>query len=107
MLLPQALSGVVTMSEADLKVNSKVRKILTEYFIDLAQLSVSTTSGAVTVRGELRKLTGHEAGEREVLKLLGVLETVILRTKGVKRVTFYVKGWKKNKGKWNKEDDKQ
>jgi hypothetical protein len=95
------------MSETDLKMNSKVRKILTEYFIDLTQLSVSTTSGAVAIRGELRKMTGHEATERDVLKLLGVLETVILRTKGVKRVTFSVKGWKKNKGKWGKEDDKQ
>ncbi len=90
------------MSEDDLKINSKMRKILVEHNLDLSLLGVSTSSGAVIVRGEPRKLSGREMSDLDVAKLLGVLESVMLRTKGVKRVTFAIKGWKKAKGKWGK-----
>jgi len=88
------------MSEADLKVNSKVRKILTENCLDLSLLRVSTTSGSVRIQGKLKKLSASTLSAREAVMLLGVLETVILRTTGVKRVTFSVDGWEKSKGKW-------
>lgn len=90
------------MSEEDLKINSKMRKVLVEHNLDLSSLGVSTSSGAVTVRGELRKLSGRELSALDVAKLLGVLESNMLRTKGVKRVAFAIKGWKKSKGKWSK-----
>jgi len=92
------------MSEADLKINSKVRKILTEYNVDLSQLGISTASGSVTIRGELRKLMGAQMKDSELARFIWVLESVILRTKGIKRVTFSLKGWKKEKGKWSKEE---
>jgi len=88
------------MSEADLKINSKVRKILTENCLDLSLLRVSTTSGSVRIQGKLKKLSASTLSAREAVMLLGVLETVILRTTGVKRVTFSVDGWEKCKGKW-------
>jgi len=91
------------MSEDDLKVNSKVRRILTEHNLDLSALNISSASGAVTIRGELRKLTTQELNDRDIVRMLAVLETVILRTKDIKRVTFSVKGWKKTKGRWGKE----
>lgn len=90
------------MSEEDLKINAKARKILVEHNLDLSLLGVSTTSGTVTVRGEVRKLSGRELSDLDIAKLLGVLESVMLRTKGVKRVTFAIRGWKKAKGKWSK-----
>lgn len=90
------------MSEEDLKINSKMRKIFVENNLDLSLLGVSTSSGAVTVKGEVRKLSGREMNDHDLAKLLGVLESVMLRTKGVRRVTFAVKGWKKAKGKWSK-----
>lgn len=93
------------MSETDLKINSKVRKILTEYYIDLTHLTVSTASGSVTISGEIRKVTGHGIKESEIPKFLSVIESVVLRTKNVKRVTFAIRGWKKAKGKWEKTDD--
>ncbi len=91
------------MSEDDLKLNSKVRRVLTEHGLDLSALNTSSTSGAVTITGELKKLTAQELYDHDVVRLLSVLETVILRTKGVKRVTFSVRGWKKEKGRWGRE----
>jgi hypothetical protein len=90
------------MSEDDLKTNAKVRKILVENNLDLSLLGVSTSSGAVTIRGELKKLSRREMSDHDVSRLLGVLESVMLRTKGVRRVTFAIKSWKKAKGKWSK-----
>lgn len=92
------------MSEDDLKVNSKVRRILTEHNLDVSALTISSVSGAVTIKGELRKLTAQELNDHDIVRLLTVLETVILRTKDVKRVTFSVRGWKKTKGRWGKEE---
>jgi len=93
------------MSENDLKINSKVRRILTEYNVDLSLLNISTASGAVSIRGELRKMTGHEMKENEIPRFIAVIESVILKTKNVKRVSFSLKGWTKAKGKWSKEDE--
>lgn len=93
------------MSEEDLKINSRVRRILVENNLDVSSLSVSTASGAVTVRGELKKVPPREMSEREEARLLGVIETTIQRAKGVKRVAFLVKNWKKDKGKWKKGTD--
>lgn len=104
-MLHLCLRGAL-VSEMDLKINSKVRKILTEYNVDVSLLRISSASGGVSVRGELRKLTGHEIKENEIGKFISVLETVILRTKNVKRVGFDVKGWTKHKGKWTKEEEK-
>ena len=96
--------GTRLMSESDMKINSKVRKTLVENNLDLSSLSVSTSSGAVTIRGEMRKLSGREMTDRDVARLLGVLETSLLRSKGVKRVTFDLRSWHKKKGKWLKTD---
>jgi hypothetical protein len=97
--------GGSIMSEADLKTNSKIRKILVENNYDLSCLSVSTSSGSVSVHGELQKLGGRKLAEHEIGKTLAVLESVILRTKGVKRVNFHIQNWRKKKGKWAKGDD--
>jgi hypothetical protein len=88
------------MSEVDLKINSKARKILVENGLDTSVLSVSTTSGAVAIRGELRKFGGRELTEREAGRMLTILESNILRSKGVKKVSFSIKNWMKKKGKW-------
>jgi uncharacterized coiled-coil DUF342 family protein len=95
------------MSELDLKINAKVRKILTEYNIDVSILRISSASGSVSIRGELKKLMGSEFKENEVGKLIAVLETVMLRTKNVKRVIFEVKGWTKRKGKWQQQEEEK
>lgn len=102
---PSFLRGLESMAEADLKINSKVRKILVESGLDTSALSLSTTSGAVRIRGEMRKLSGDRLDDRRVTRLLTVLETTILRTKGVKRVTFSIEKWHKKKGKWLKQDE--
>ena len=81
------------MSEEDLKINSKVRKILVEHNIDLSNIRIITTSGAVSIRGELKKVTRGDMTDRDATNLLIVLENVILRTKGVKRVSFSIKKW--------------
>lgn len=91
------------MSESDLKINGKVRKIFIENNLDTSCLGTSTTSGSVLVKGELRKIN-REMRDRDIVLTLGVLETVIMRTKGVKRVKFAVRNWKKKKGKWQKEE---
>lgn len=90
------------MSEVDLKINSKTRKILVENGLDTGVLTVSTTSGAVAIRGELRKLGGRELTERDTARLLTILESNILRSKGVRKVSFSIKHWMKKKGKWIK-----
>lgn len=93
------------MSEEDLKINAKIRKMLVENNYDVSLLNISSTSGAVAIRGELRKLTGRALSDHDIVRQLGVLEMNILRTKGVKRVSFHVKGWAKSKGKWRKADE--
>lgn len=90
------------MSEADLKVNAKVRKILVENNLDLSCLGISTASGAVSIRGEVKKVPERNISDRDAAKLLILLEGVILRTKGVKRVSFNIAKWEKSKGKWTK-----
>jgi len=90
------------MSEADLKVSAKVRKILIENNLDLSRLGISTTSGTVSIRGELKKVLERDISDRDAARLLAVLEGVILRTKGVKRVSFNIAKWEKSKGKWIK-----
>ena len=90
------------MSEADLKINGKVRKILVESNLDLSSLMIRTTSGSVSIRGELKKIPGRQINDRDTAKLLILLEGVILRTKGVKRVSFSIAKWEKSKGKWTK-----
>ncbi len=92
------------MSEEDLKINSKVRRLFVEHNFDVSQLSISSTSGLVNVRGELVKVGLRPLKDHEFIKYLSVLETAALRTKGVKRVIFHLKGWKKIKGKWKKAD---
>jgi len=92
------------MAEADLKINSKIRKVLVENNLDTSALTVSTTAAVVSLRGQLRKLSGREMNDREIVRCLSVLETNILRTKGVKRVKFSVKSWGKKKGKWIKQE---
>ena len=93
------------MSEDDLKINAKVRRALVEANLDTSALQISTTSGAVSIRGEFRKLTGRKMNDNATLKLLGTLEVTIVRTKGVKRVAFHLDNWKKKKGRWIKEDE--
>ena len=88
------------MSETDLKINSKVRKILIESNLDISLLSVSSASGAVRIQGKLRKLSTRQMSVQEVAKLLSVLEGIILQTKDVKRVTFSIEEWNKSKGTW-------
>ncbi|MBI5115908.1 hypothetical protein HZA56_05500 [Candidatus Poribacteria bacterium] len=92
------------MSEDDLKINSRVRKILVENNLDTSSLGVSTASGSVMIRGEFKKMTGHEMNDRETARTLTVLESNILRSKGVKRVVFTIQHWKKSKGKWLKQE---
>ncbi len=88
------------MSESDLKINSKVRKILVENNLDTASLHVSTSSGVVSIRGEITKFPARKMSERDIAKCLVILETTALRTKGVKRVSFSLRNWEKKKGKW-------
>ena len=88
------------MSESDLKINAKARRILIEANLDMAALNVSTASGAVSIRGELRKFSGAKMNASAMKKMLSAIETNLLRTKGVKRVTFSIDSWKKKKGKW-------
>ncbi|GAB4340196.1 MAG: hypothetical protein Kow0099_15950 [Candidatus Abyssubacteria bacterium] len=92
------------MSEEDLKINSKIRRLFVEHNFDVSQLTISSTSGTVTVRGELMKLGLRQLKDHEIVRFLAVLETAALRTKGVKRVIFHLKGWEKEKGKWKKAD---
>jgi hypothetical protein len=100
MLSLNFLGGGVSMSESDLKINSKARKTLVEANLDLSVLSVSTTSGAVSIRGEIRKFSGAKMNPSAMIKMLSAIETNLLRAKGVKRVTFSIDNWKKKKGKW-------
>ena len=92
------------MSESDLKTNSKARKTLVEANLDVSALHISTTSGAVSIRGELRKFSGAKMNDNAMAKMLSATEVNLLRTKGVKRVTFSIDNWKKKKGKWAKSD---
>jgi hypothetical protein len=93
------------MSEADLKTNAKARKLLVEANIDVTVLHISTTSGAVSIRGELRKFTGGKMNDNAIAKMLSAIEVNLLRTKGVKRVAFSIDNWKKHRGKWTKTDE--
>lgn len=93
------------MSEEDLKINAKVRKILVEHKLDLSSIRVITASGAVSIRGEMKKITQRAMTDRDLTNLLIVLENVILRTKGVKRVSFNIKKWERKKGKWIKSEE--
>ena len=95
------------MSEKDLRINAKVRRILVENNLDLSVLTVSTASGAVTIRGEVKKLFSREIGDNKFIMLLILLETSIMKVSGVKRVLFYVDNWKRVRGKWIKIKEEQ
>ena len=83
------------MSESDLKTNSKVRKVLVEANLDTTVLSIKTTSGSVLIRGELRKFNGKKMNDNAAVRLLGAVEINIIRSKGVKRVTFKLAEWER------------
>jgi len=93
------------MSETDLKINARARKILVEANLDVSALHVSTASGAVSIRGELRRCTGGKMNDNAVARMLSAIEVNLLRTKGVKRVSFSLDTWKKKKGKWGKTEE--
>ena len=90
------------MSEKDLKINARVRRILVEHDLDLSVLHISTTSGSVLVKGRLRKLSLRRMSDTIVARTLVMVETSILRTKGVRRVSVSIKDWKKKRGRWKK-----
>ena len=91
------------MSEQDMKINSRVRKIFVEKNLNLAFVDVSTRSGVVNIRGELKKMTGSEMTDSQVAKLIFQLEGTISHVKDVKRVLFSLHGWEKSRGKWKKQ----
>lgn len=93
------------MSEQDMKINSRVRKIFVEKNLNLSFVNVSTRSGVVSISGEIRKLTGSEMTDGQISKLILQLETTILYVKEVKRVTFSIQGWEKSRGKWKKKKE--
>lgn len=90
------------MAERDLKINSRVRKILVENNLNLCFLGVSTRSGTVNIRGELKKLSGNWISDRQAARFLRQLETAILYVKNVRRVCFSINDWEKRRGKWKK-----
>jgi hypothetical protein len=90
------------MSEKDLKINARVRRILVEHDLDLSALYISTTSGSVLVKGRLRKLSLRRMSDAIIVRTLVMVELSILRTKGVRRVSIAIKDWKKNRGRWKK-----
>ena len=93
------------MSEQDLKINSKVRKILVEKNLSLSFLETSSRSSVVSIRGQVKKLSGATISDSQISKLLLQLEATIMHIKDVKRVSFSIHGWEKRRGKWKKEGD--
>jgi hypothetical protein len=93
------------MSADDLKINSRVRKILVEKNLNLSFVNVSTRSGAVSIRGEIKKLSGSQMSDGQTAKFLRHVEETILHIKEVKRVTFSLHGWEKRRGKWKRTSD--
>jgi hypothetical protein len=93
------------MSEQDMKINSRVRKILVEKNLNCSFLDTSSRSGVVSIRGEVKKLSGAPISDNQVGKLLLQLETTILQIKDVKRVSISIFGWEKRRGRWKKEGE--
>jgi len=90
------------MSEKDLKINARVRRILVEHDLDLSVLYTSTTSGSVLVKGRLRKLSLRRMSDAIVVRTLVMVELSILRLRDVRRVSLSITDWKKGKGRWKK-----
>jgi len=93
------------MSEQDLKINSRIRKIVVEKNLNLSFLETSSRSGVVNIRGQVKKLSGATLSDGQIAKLLLQLETTIMHVKDVKRVSFSIHGWEKRRGKWKKEGE--
>ena len=76
------------MPAEDRRVCEQVRRILTSYWIDLAELRFTCTRGTLRFTGILRRLPSEERRTPLHAPLLEVVANEIKRLRGVNRVYF-------------------
>ncbi len=87
------------MSQADLDINRNVRKILVKHFIDLGCLSLRSSNGRVTIRGELMRIFG--VAEKLSPPIVETIFGDIKRISGVKHIDIELENWTNEGGRWH------
>lgn len=88
------------MSQIDLEINRRVRKVLVRHWIDLGRIGIHSANGSLTLRGTITCL----AGVSQELDASG-LENIfreINRIENVKRVSTQFENWVEMDGTWKK-----
>jgi len=86
---------------SDLEINNHIRRLLTKRRIDTNKVTYRTTSGSVTLTGQL-SFIGKYLDESEILHEIQVIEDLLKNIVGVKRVTIDFEGYEKDdaSGEW-------
>jgi hypothetical protein len=88
------------MSISDFQINSKVRSVLAKHWIDIQKLRFGSFRGTVRLSGELYLAGDRSASFLDAAKIT-LVENQVRRIRGVARVYFDLKNWRKNEsGNW-------
>ncbi len=87
------------MSNSDLQINVRIRKILASHWIDLRDLHYRAYKGTVRLSGYMKRINGIPT---DVLPMpIPLIEHEVRRIEGVKLVFFDLENFKKNvEGSW-------
>jgi hypothetical protein len=88
------------MSQSDQEINRGVRSVLSRNWLDLSKTNFASRRGIVRLMGELRRL-GAESSKPLEPHNLDALDSEIKRLRGVDRVHFDLRNWRRNsEGEW-------
>jgi len=89
------------MSAEDMAMNSNVRNILAQFFVDSNQVYVSSHGGTVYLRGKL--FSKSDSPKPLGGNAIQAMENAIRNQKGVKKVLWQLDNWKMIGTKWREE----
>ncbi len=87
---------------SDTQIRSRLRSIVAKHWIDLQKTNFTCTKGIVRMTGELHHTGGSSSIPVDKTKIEN-LEHDLSRTKGVQRVHFDFKNWRRlESGEWKR-----
>ena len=86
------------MSQIDLEINREIRKVLVRHWIDLGQLSIRSTSGKASIRGEIHRIEGFN--EELTSTIVDRMFAEIRRIPAISRINIDIQNWNNKGGMW-------
>jgi len=85
----------------DVQLNSRARKIVTANWLDISQLRIRVTRGAISIQGRIRKLTEKQDERDGDPSSLRKLDDDLRGLRGVRGVTYRLDNWRRDPtGSW-------